>query len=163
MRFLPSRTRFVHRRTRRGFSLLEVILSLAIFTLGLVAIGELMRLGLRNATIARDGTRAQIIAESLLNELASQSREVTPVADQASEVDPEFQFSIQVAPVDLTGLLSVTVFVRRANSTNVNDGFSVTRWITDPQYVAQMEADAEAQAAEQSTTTTSSTSSPAPQ
>jgi prepilin-type N-terminal cleavage/methylation domain-containing protein len=153
---------YCNRSGRRGFSLLEVILALAIFTLALTAIGELMRLGLRNAALARDTTRAQTLAESVLNELASQAIEVTPVSDQVSEFDPDFQYSIQIAPVEVAGLLSATVYARRVNSTNPNDGFTVTRWIPDPQYIAQQEAEAEANAAAEAstTTTTDPTNSP---
>ena len=46
----------------RGFSLLEVILSLAILAGSLAALGEVMRQGDRNASLSSDETQAQIVA-----------------------------------------------------------------------------------------------------
>ena len=125
---------------RRAFSLLEIILALAIFTMALVAVGELMRLGLRNAQKARDATRAQLLCESIVAELTSGAIEPTPVADQASEIDPDWCYSIQVNSTDVTGLISVAVTVNRVDYTNPLEGATLVRWMPDPQYAAEMEA-----------------------
>ena len=55
--------------TRTGLSLLEVMLALAILGGALAAIGELMRIGARNAEKARDLTTAQMICESTMAEI----------------------------------------------------------------------------------------------
>ena len=54
---------------RRGLTLLEVLLALAILGGALATIGELMRIGARNAEIARDKTTAQLLAEATMGEL----------------------------------------------------------------------------------------------
>jgi general secretion pathway protein I len=146
------------RSTRRAFSLLEIILAIAIFTMALAAVGELMRLGLRNAQKARDVTRAQLLCESILAEVTSGAIEPTPVADQASQIDPDWCYSIQVNSTDVTGLLSVSVTVNRVNYSNPLEGVTLVRWMPDPQYAAEMEA---AAAAASETTTSSTTTSPA--
>jgi general secretion pathway protein I len=146
------------RSTRRAFSLLEIILAIAIFTMALAAVGELMRLGLRNAQKARDTTRAQLLCESILAEVTSGAIEPTPVGDQASETDPDWCYSIQVNSTDVTGLLSVSVTVNRVNYSNPLEGVTLVRWMPDPQYAAEMEA---AAAAASETTTSSTTTSPA--
>src|SRR5688500_5946721 len=51
---------------RQAFSLLEIVLSLAILTAGLTACLGLIDLGVRSAREARDQTRAQEICESVL-------------------------------------------------------------------------------------------------
>jgi general secretion pathway protein I len=147
------------RRTRRAFSLLEIILAIAIFTMALVAVGELMRLGLRNAQKARDTTRAQLLCESIVAEVTSGAIEPTPVADQASEIDPDWCYSIQVNSTDVTGLLSVSVTVNRVNYSNPLEGVTLVRWMPDPQYAAEIEA-AAAATSEATTSSTQTTTSP---
>ncbi len=52
-----------------GFSLLEVVLALAILAGALAALGEVMRLGDENASAAADETRAEMLAESVMSEI----------------------------------------------------------------------------------------------
>src|SRR5687767_4481064 len=61
---------FRHSTFRHGLSLLEVILSIAILGGALATIGELVRIGARNAAIARDLTTAQIYCETKMSEAA---------------------------------------------------------------------------------------------
>ena len=133
-------------KSRRAFSLLEIILALAIFAIAVAAIGELVRLGLRNAQFARDTTRAQLLCESIVAELTSQATTLEPIVDRPSEIDPDWRYSVEVAPADVAGLVSVAVTVSRANPTSQTiptsstDGFTLVRWMPDPQYVAEMQA-----------------------
>ena len=54
---------------RGGFSLLEVILALAILIGILAVLSELVGLGVRNARVARAMTQAQLLCESKLAEI----------------------------------------------------------------------------------------------
>src|SRR3990167_9940511 len=56
---------------RPGFSLLEVILALAILAGAVAVLGEVARHGLDTAPIARDLTYAQLLCESQLAEITS--------------------------------------------------------------------------------------------
>ena len=63
-----------HRRNnlrRRGLSLLEVVLALAILSGAFVALTQLVSTGLRAAANARDLTRAQIMAETVVSEIVA--------------------------------------------------------------------------------------------
>jgi len=79
--FFPSPKGYRHRRRKpllpgnrdrgdgaspipRGFSLLEVILALAIFAGAVAVLGEVARWALRNAEIARDLSRAELFCEA---------------------------------------------------------------------------------------------------
>ena len=71
---------------RRAFSLLEVILALAILIGALAVIGELVRSGLRNAQVARDLSQAQLLCETRLAEIhagaaSSEGAGKSPIAD----------------------------------------------------------------------------------
>ena len=57
--------------TRRGLSLLEVVLAIAILGMSLATIGQLIRIGARNAVMARDLATAQMYAESTLADVAA--------------------------------------------------------------------------------------------
>lgn len=56
---------------RDGFSLLEVVLSLAILTGAVVVLGELVRSGLRSAQYARDLSQAELLCESIAQQVAA--------------------------------------------------------------------------------------------
>ena len=57
-----------------GFSLLEIVLALAILAGALAALGEVMRLGDQNAEAAGDETQAELLAESVMSELVVGAR-----------------------------------------------------------------------------------------
>ena len=123
---------------RRGLSLLEVMLALTIFGMSMVALGELIRLGARCSTEARELTTAQLYGESIMAEIVAGHRmpdpvmEPTPVEIGASGVDPDWLFSIQVAPAEQPNLVSVTVLVERSIPDRRRTTFSLVRWIPDP-------------------------------
>ena len=57
-----------------GFTLLEIILALAILAGSLAALGEVMRLADQNASLTEDETQAQILAASVMDELVAGCR-----------------------------------------------------------------------------------------
>lgn len=61
-------------RKSSGFSLLEVIVSLAVLGIGVVAVMQLYSAALRTIKKAEDHTRATIFARSLLEEAMAKSR-----------------------------------------------------------------------------------------
>lgn len=102
-------------RSSRGFSLLEVILALGILTGSVVMLGELARLGVRNAEAARALTEAELLCESKLAELCT--GEVTPEAVEGGLLETDngdlpWEYAVQIENVD-EGLLRVVVTVRQ--------------------------------------------------
>ncbi|MCH5374492.1 MAG: type II secretion system GspH family protein, partial [Planctomycetes bacterium] len=81
---------------RRGLSLLEVILAVAILGLGLAIIGELIRNGTRQAEEVRFLTAAQLLCESKLEEVAAG---VVPPASGSSDIRHP-PFAVRMCPVD---------------------------------------------------------------
>lgn len=121
-----------------GFSLLEVILAMAILFVSVAIIGELMRFGLNSARAARDKTKAILLCESLLNEIVAgitpaESFTDVPIGDIAGEEEADWICSIDVQSLDSSGLVSVTVVVRQlATNDRPPIEVSLTRWIADP-------------------------------
>lgn len=123
---------------RSGFSLLEVILALAILAGSLAVLGELGRLGMLNARIARDTTEAQLLAESKLAEITAGITLPEPIRNAAFSADtgeaaPRWFYSIDLANIDQEGLMAVRVTVTQDLLPGQHPvKFSLVRWIVDP-------------------------------
>jgi len=122
---------------RRGLSLLEVILALAILAGAMAALGELVRMGTRSASAARDLTEAHLLCESLLAETTAGVVPPDPIDGQyfPPEYDPEEKWVYSVVS-DLTGvegLIAVRVTVSNSNLEVANPvSVSLVRWMADP-------------------------------
>jgi type II secretion system protein I len=118
---------------RKAFSLLEVIISLAILVVALTALGELMRMGLRSATQARELSRATMLAETKLAQITSGVVPPDPVSGAAFEDEPGWLYSIEILEAGTPELLAVQVSVQRdvpAEQQMVS--CSLVRWVSNP-------------------------------
>ena len=125
--------------------MLEVILAMAILAGGLAVLGEVSRLALKNASVARDLARAQLLAETEMAEIvagitASDSVGKTPFDTTDESLDPDdpaWVYTIDSEKTDEDGLLSVTVTVTRDLPPEQHPiKFSLVRWLPDPNYTA---------------------------
>jgi len=128
---------------RNGFTLLEVILALAILAGALAVLGEVSRLALQNASAARDLARAQLLAESKLAEIESGITAPEAVENAAFDTssasldpaEPAWLYSISTQSTDEEGLISVRVTVTRDLPVGQHPvKFSLVRWLPDPNY-----------------------------
>ena len=149
---------------QKAFTLLEVILAIAILGVSLAIIGEGFRVGLRNIDEAQHEVRASLIAESVLSQVAAGAILPENTGDAAYEFDPNWVYSITSEPKnDVDGLLAVTVTVHPVNQSKYT--VTMSRWLTDPSWLAEQAANnpltlaAEAAAATSSTSGSSSSSS----
>jgi len=98
-----------------AFTLLEVILALAILAGSIAVLSEVMSLASRNASDAQAEAQAQLLASSVMDEMLSG---VTPLADQSRqplEADSAIPWlcSVSLGTTSLTGLTSVEVVVEQ--------------------------------------------------
>ncbi len=136
---------------RAGFSLLEVVLALAIIAGSLAVLGEASRLALRNATIARDTARAQLLCESKMTEIVTGETSPDPVdampfdemtTDSLDPSEPAWLYSIEQEPLDNEGLIAVRVTVGRDLPEAQHPvRFSLVRWMADPYAITSDESD----------------------
>lgn len=143
-------------RPRSGFTLLEVLLALAILVGSLATIGALAERGLRHAHRAAAVSKAQLYCESKLAELTAGIIVPAPASGAPLEADPNWTYSIDVTPdaVD-PALLAVRVTVSENVAPPIPPvDFSLTRWMTDPAAAA-----AEAASSTSSSSGSSSSSS----
>jgi general secretion pathway protein I len=114
-----------------GFSLLEVVLALAILTGAIAVLGEVVRTGMHNARIARDLTQAQLYAESLMAEIAAGVIPAEP-ANGVPLDKPDWSYSVVVEALNDEGLLHVAVSVEQHAQRPIRP-FTVVRWMRDPE------------------------------
>jgi general secretion pathway protein I len=155
-------------KKRKAFSILEVILALAILTGAMAVLGELGRLGFRNAKSAQDLTKAQMLCESKMAEYTAgittpQSVSATPfdAVDQDSSNSTTWIYSVDMQQIDQYGLDALCVTVtQNLPAAQQPASYSITRWIVDPS-VAQAAAAAATSTEESTTGTSGSTQSSA--
>jgi len=135
----PRRTCQQAHITRGGFSLLELLLALAILGGSLAILSQIADTGIDAAREARDLAVARLICQAKLAEVMMQN--TTPAAIIAAPVDPvdsasltNFTYSVDIQPGALTGLLVLQVSVEAVNP---NGGpplasYSLVRWMIDP-------------------------------
>ncbi len=136
----------VERRQRRGISLLEVLLAIAILGMSVATVGELVRIGALAAANTRDMTAAQMMAETKVSELTSGLYPLTPVTDAADEFYPDWTYTVQVEQIDQEGLVAVQVTVKQ----NLPESqrpirYSLVRWMRE----ADLEIDEETEETEE--------------
>ena len=148
----PFPRRSVGTSADSGFTLLEVMLALAILAGALAVLGEFGRMGMQSAKTSRDLTRAELLCESVMSEigagiLAPDSVQRASVVDpvqgtsasntQADDVAP-WVYSIDSETIDQDGLLAVTVTVAQdMPSAQHPVSFTLVRWMLDPSLESQ--------------------------
>lgn len=135
---------------RSAFTLMEVIIALAILAVALTVLVEVSRLSLENARLGVMKTEATLVAESVLAELEAGSAELTSfqgdwAADETAQSD--WSYAVTVEGAAITGLLAVTVRVTELPSTARQSStplsFTLMRWFQDPAYLEQITLAAE--------------------
>ena len=150
------------RKARRGLTLLEVMLAIAIFGLSLVAIGELIRIGSVSAAAARDLTEAQRLCNNVMAEVGSGITLPEATSDTPIEGSEGWLYTIESTPLEeQDGMLKISVTVQQDPIQNAKPAkFTLVRWMTDPAATeAAQAAAAEAEAAATAAAATSSSSS----
>ncbi len=121
-------------RNRRGLSLLEVILAIAILGGSMAVIFELVRIGVISAIETRVRSEANILCDAKMAEVSAGVIELKPIAATIIAESPTWMYSVDVreSPGQL-GLLVVTVTVEQAQVANPIS-MSIVRFMPDPDY-----------------------------
>ncbi len=80
----------------RGFSLLEVIVAIAIIGIGLVLVMELFSVALRSGRLSKDYTRAVIYAKGKMDEILIEPKE----GSDTGEFKNGYRWQSEVTPLD---------------------------------------------------------------
>lgn len=147
-------------QSRGGFSLLEILLALAILGGSLAVLSQIAETGTSAAREARDLSVARLLCQSKLSEtLLDATSGISPqtIIDAPLEAFDSgslttFNYSVEVQPGQLDGLLNVRVTVTAVNPSGGSPlaTYALTRWMIDPLLgLEAAEAEAEAEAAGQ--------------
>ena len=144
--------------SRRGLTLFEVIISLAIFVGSIAAIGQLIASGVRGAVEAKMRTQAVIRCETKMAELVAEIVPFQPSSGTFPD-DPSWQWSTSINPSPQANLYIVEVTTTHPSPAGKFDvSFSLRRFVRDPQLFinAMLAEQTEAAAAASSNNTTAS-------
>ena len=118
-----------------GFTLLEVILALAILAGAVAVLGEIMAIAGRHGREAQAGVRAQLLASSVMDEILSGLVELTTVSNQPLESTDTvpWVYSVNVGTTTITGLSAVEVIVEQDLEPQFSPvKFTLKRWYAVP-------------------------------
>jgi prepilin-type N-terminal cleavage/methylation domain-containing protein len=149
---------------RSGFSLLEILLSLAIFGGAMVVLSSLLDTGSLAAIEARDLSKAQMLCEAKLEESLLQNAvpiSVPPSPLATNLLNQVWSYAIDVQPASSQGLYSIKVTVRAAApgmETGKEASYSLVRWMIDPMLESELQSTQQSSESETGSGTSSSSS-----
>ena len=131
-----SATQRQRNNTRDGLTLLEVLVSVAIFLGSLTAIMQLLNTGQQAEVSARLQSEAVLRCDSKMAEIVAGIEKAVSSAD-GTFLDDEigsWKWSVDVMNGTATSLLKITVTVEHSpDGKNPNAAFTLTRYMRDPQ------------------------------
>lgn len=129
-------------KQRNGFSLLELMLSLAILGGSLAILSRIVDTGVSAAIESRSLAQARMACQAKLSEvlmdtasgIQPQTVVSVPMTSFDSSSTSPMDYSVEVALASLDGLLTirVTIQVQNDNGTAPLANYSLTRWVVDP-------------------------------
>jgi general secretion pathway protein I len=150
---------------RNGLTLLEVLVSVAIFLGSLTAIMQLLNTGHQAETSARLQSEAVLRCDSKMAEIVAGIEKPVSSAD-GTFLDDEignWKWSVEVTNGTATSLLKITVIVEHSpDGKNPNAAFSLTRYMRDPQLFIDAALSAAASTSESSSSSNSSSTGSTP-
>jgi general secretion pathway protein I len=121
---------------KRGFTLYEVVIALAIFSGAIVAVSQALSTGTRAALQARLQSQAVLLCESKMAEVVGGAVSATS-SGEVPFTDPGLEgwtWSVNAGASPRTGISQVEVTVNcRQGANSVDASFVMTRLLRDPQ------------------------------
>jgi prepilin-type N-terminal cleavage/methylation domain-containing protein len=120
------------RQPPAAFTLIEIILALVILGGALAVLGEVIQRAGKNAGDARAETQAQILAESVLDEILAGSIDASQASRQPLEVDDSVKwlYSVAVGDTEYEGVIPMEVTVEQDLEARLEPvKYRLMRWI----------------------------------
>ena len=119
--------------TTTGFSLLEVIIAMAILAGGIAILGQVIRIGTQSASDSRNLTTAQVLCESTMSELIARVLPLESVQRTPFETNSDWLYSVIIRSTEEEYLFFVQVIVEENIDTQQRPlSFTIQRWVLDP-------------------------------
>jgi general secretion pathway protein I len=117
---------------RRGITLLEVLVSLAIFLMSLIAIGHLIGTGADLAIDVKNESRASQLCQSKLHEVVWGIEPLSSSSGTFDLDDSDWQWTVDCEQGNIANLWNVTVTVRRETNGGSPVEFTLSQMVLDP-------------------------------
>lgn len=124
---------------RKGLSLLEVVLALAILAVASAYLAQSMQLATTNAIKSQQLNQAELVVESVLNQIIAgliPPDNVTWTPYNSSQGATDWVYQIQQVPTEVAGMIGLQVAVQRVDPqmgvVPSDADMFVNRWIIDP-------------------------------
>lgn len=149
---------------RTGLTLLEVILALAIFVMSIAVISKLVELGVRASQYTQLQTRAVMLAQSKMGEFVAGILPLDSASGDTFVEDPAWQWQAAISDGPVDGLKWVSITVAPASTGELATNrerveFTLSRWLLDPSYSADLDLAASSATTDSSSTSGSTSSS----
>ena len=129
----PRLSRRRCRAARRGLTLFELLLALAIFLASLAALAHLINTGSRAAIQGRLQTQAILHCESKLGEVLSGIEPMQSASNVPFPDDGDWRWSLEVEPGPLPELLELRLAVSHTGDNALaNTSYHLTRYVRRP-------------------------------
>jgi len=116
---------------RSGITLLEIVLALTLAAIAISLLTQLVGLGNRAAASARDQSKAQMVAQSVMAEFTSGIAEPITTAG-VWELDPMWSYDAAVSMNATSTMYMINVVVTQNAETSNPATFSLTSWLAIP-------------------------------
>ena len=132
----------IHRQRiqrRKAISLLEIVLAIALAAIAISMLAQLLSIGNQAAAVARDQSKAQLVAESIMAETTSGIMG-DPISTSGEWLmDPTWSYEVAVTPNGSGTINIITVTVTQLVE-NSPATFSLTQWLAIPPEPEEEEA-----------------------
>ncbi len=143
---------------RRGMTLFEVLVAMAIFLFSLIAISQLMTLASRNADDVRWQSRATRMAQSKLAEFVAGVQQVSSGGTSGTfDEDPDWNWKADINAYDnVANLYTVTLTAYRDFPNGKHIESVLNEYVLDPNYRGNVSIGSSSSSTSTSTTTSGS-------
>lgn len=139
---LPSLRASRRRKRKSGFTLLEVLIALAIFVGATAILSRLILIGVESAEFSHRQTEAWLIAESHMAEFESGILTIDSAGTFVDEQHPQWQWTLQTEATPTTGLYRIVIAVSRtSDKTTEQSSFRLVRLYFDESSVETEESE----------------------
>ncbi len=120
------------RPAREALTLLEVLVSLAIFLLALVGIAQLISMGNERARDVQDQAEALQRCQSKLNEIVSGALALQSQSDVPYDDQTNWHWTVECNQTEVANLWNVSVTVSRQRFDGATPSVTLTQLVLDP-------------------------------
>jgi type II secretion system protein I len=132
MTFYITQPSAVRACPRAGFSLLEVIVAMAIFLMSIAVIGEIVTMGGERALDVEQQSEAMMLCQAKMAEVVAGAQPLSSVSDQSFDETSDYTWSLDASQNDITNLWNVNVTVKRERSDGTKIQAVLSQMVLDP-------------------------------